>query len=193
MYTCKCTWVTTLYSRKNIYKWFKKRMNFCTDFFSLHRGKLLSVLLLLFVCFRAAPVVYGSSWARGWIKATAEAYATATAMPNQSCLCNLWCSLRRCQMLNPPSRGQGSNPQPQGYCVRFLTCWATMGTPAFCFYFSMSSAIHWEKFHFTTSQGISFRVFMSKTGKYYSFSPLCVYRPQNNSLQILRHWKINVS
>jgi len=31
-----------------------------------------------------APAAFGSSWARGWIGAAAEAYTTATAMPDLS-------------------------------------------------------------------------------------------------------------
>ena len=34
--------------------------------------------------FMATPAAYGSSWARGRIRAAMEAYATATAMPDPS-------------------------------------------------------------------------------------------------------------
>ena len=40
---------------------------------------------VLFVClFTAAPTAYGNSWARGRIRAAAEAYATAMATPDAS-------------------------------------------------------------------------------------------------------------
>ena len=46
---------------------------------------------ILYICmrFRAAPVAYGSSQARGQIRAVAAAYATATAMPDPGCVCDL--------------------------------------------------------------------------------------------------------
>ena len=39
-------------------------------------------------------------------------YATATSTPDLSHVCNLRRSSWQCQILNPPERGQGSNPQP---------------------------------------------------------------------------------
>ena len=51
------------------------------------------------------------------------AYATATAMPDLSHICDLCHSLGKCQILNPLSEGgQESNPHPHGYDVMFLTC-----------------------------------------------------------------------
>ena len=46
-----------------------------------------------FFLFTAAPEACGSSQARGQIEAAAEAYTTATATPDLSCICNLCCSL----------------------------------------------------------------------------------------------------
>ena len=54
----------------------------------------------LFVCFMATPAAYGSSWAKSWIGAIAEAYATATATPDLSCICNLCCILWQRWILN---------------------------------------------------------------------------------------------
>ena len=48
----------------------------------------------------AAPVVYGSSRARGGIVATVEAYVTATPVPGPSCIWELSCSLWQCWILN---------------------------------------------------------------------------------------------
>lgn len=45
--------------------------------------------LLLFSLFRAAPAAYGSSQAKGRIRSAAASYATATAMPDPSYICNL--------------------------------------------------------------------------------------------------------
>ena len=39
----------------------------------------------------------------------------------------------------PIDWGQGSNPHPQGYYVRSLTCWAMTGTPAYPFNQKMGS------------------------------------------------------
>ena len=51
----------------------------------------------------ATPEAYGSSQARGQIGAAAVAYATATAILDPSHICDLWHSLRQCQILNPLS------------------------------------------------------------------------------------------
>ena len=34
------------------------------------------------------------------------AYVTATSLPDPSCICNLHCSLRQCQILNPRSEAR---------------------------------------------------------------------------------------
>ena len=46
-----------------------------------------------FFLFRATPTAYGNSQARGPIRAAAVAYATTTAIPDQSSICDLPCSL----------------------------------------------------------------------------------------------------
>ena len=60
----------------------------------------------VFCPFRAAPVAYGSSQARGRIGAVAPAYTTATATPDPSCVCNLHHSSQQRQILNPLSEGR---------------------------------------------------------------------------------------
>ena len=57
------------------------------------------------------------------------AYTTAITAWNSSCICNLFCSLWQCQILNPLSEARDRNLHPHGYCVMFLTCWTTTGTP----------------------------------------------------------------
>ena len=54
----------------------------------------------------STPVAYGSSWARGQIRATTEAYTTATAMPDPSHICNLCCSWWQHQILNALSEAR---------------------------------------------------------------------------------------
>ena len=56
------------------------------------------------------------------------ACTSATATLDPSHICDLHCSLRQCQILNPTEQGQGLNPHPHGHYVRFLTHWAIMGT-----------------------------------------------------------------
>ena len=54
----------------------------------------------------AKPVSYGGSWARGLIQAAVGAYATATATPDPSYICDLHCSLWQCEILNPLSKAR---------------------------------------------------------------------------------------
>ena len=49
---------------------------------------------------------HGSSQARGWIGAAAEAYATATATLDPSHICNLHRSLQQHQILNSLSEAR---------------------------------------------------------------------------------------
>ena len=62
-------------------------------------------MFFFFWLFRATLAAYGSSQARGWIRAAA-AYAYATAMPNLSRLCDLHHSSWQCQILNPLSEAR---------------------------------------------------------------------------------------
>jgi len=54
----------------------------------------------------AAPTAYGSSQARGQIRAAAEAYTTAMTIPDPSHICELHCSVSTCQILNPLSKAR---------------------------------------------------------------------------------------
>ena len=62
--------------------------------------------LFVFLLFRAEPVAYGGSQTRGWIRASALVYATATAMPDPSWVCDLHHGSRQCQILNPRSKAR---------------------------------------------------------------------------------------
>ena len=42
------------------------------------------------------------------------AYTTATAMPDLSRVCNLYCSSQQCRILNPLSEARDMNPHPHG-------------------------------------------------------------------------------
>ena len=61
------------------------------------------------------------------IRAVAEAYATATATPNLSCIWDLCLSLWQCQIFNT-EQGQGSILHPHMDSIGFLTHWDTIGT-----------------------------------------------------------------
>ena len=56
--------------------------------------------------FRATFVAYGSSQARGLIRAVLPAYTTATAMTDLSHVCNLHHTSWQCQILNPLSKAR---------------------------------------------------------------------------------------
>ena len=51
--------------------------------------------------------IYGSSQARGWIGTAAEAYTTATATPDPSCICDPCHSWGQCHILNSLSKARG--------------------------------------------------------------------------------------
>ena len=78
--------------------------------------------------FRAALVAYGSSQARGWIRAAAAAYATVKAIQDASHICDLHHSSEQCQILNPLSKVRDWT-----HILMVISqvhyCWATMGTP----------------------------------------------------------------
>ena len=66
----------------------------------------ISLRTFIFFFFMAVSVSYGSSRARGWIRAAVEAYATATAIPDLRCICDLHCSLWQHWILNPLSKAR---------------------------------------------------------------------------------------
>ena len=59
--------------------------------------------VFFFFLFMATPVAYGSSQARGQIRAAAEVYITAMPTLDPSCICSLLHSLWQCQILKPLS------------------------------------------------------------------------------------------
>ena len=63
------------------------------------------VLALFFFLFRVILSAYGSSQAA--VGAAAMAYTTATATPDLSCICDLYCSLWQGQIFNPLSEARG--------------------------------------------------------------------------------------
>ena len=80
-----------------------------------------------FLLFRAIPMAYRGSQARG--HSCLLVYTTATAKQDPSCICNLYHSSRQCQILNPLSKAR------DGTCNLVVTsqirfCYATMETPA---------------------------------------------------------------
>ena len=73
------------------------------------------IYLFIYLLFRATPVAYGSSWARGQIRAAAAGLCHSTAMPDPSHLCDLQHSSQQHRILNPLKQSQGLNPHPHGY------------------------------------------------------------------------------
>ena len=81
-----------------------------------------------FCLFRATPMAYRSSQARAWIGAVPLAYTTATATPNQSCICDLHHSSWQCCIFNPLSKARDQTCVLMDISqIRFH--WATTGTP----------------------------------------------------------------
>ena len=70
-----------------------------------------------FLLFSIVPAAYGSSQASRWIGAAAEAYTTATAMLDQSCICNLWHSLHQCWILTPLKETREAESSQRQYWV----------------------------------------------------------------------------
>ena len=74
----------------------------------------------VFLLFRAAPLAYGGSQARGRIGAVSPAYATGTAMQDLSHVCNLHHSLQQRQILNLLSEA-GDQTHNLMFLVRFVS------------------------------------------------------------------------
>ena len=62
--------------------------------------------VFLFFLFRAAPEAYGSSQAKGQIRAVAAAYTAATATPDLNHVCNLRHGSQQRWILNPLSKAR---------------------------------------------------------------------------------------
>ena len=122
------------------------------------------VYFFFFLLFRAIPMAYGSSHARCQIRATA--YTIATAMSDQSCICNLLCSSWQHRILNPPT---GIEPASSWVLVGFIADEPQRELP---FFFLMATPIAYGS---TQGQGLNLSLSCnlhhncSKSG---SFNPL---------------------
>ena len=68
------------------------------------RANILSYFIITFFFFRAAPAAYGSSQARGQIRAAATGLCHSHSNVGLSCVCDLQWSLRQGRLLNPLSK-----------------------------------------------------------------------------------------
>ena len=90
-----------------------------------------SFFLFFFFClFRVTPAAYGSSQARGWIRATAASLPAVIATSDLSCICNPHHSSRQCQILNPVNKARDLT-QVLMHASRICYNWAMMRTPLF--------------------------------------------------------------
>ena len=104
------------------------------DSYDPHRQKHFGVLnfflifFFFFCLFRATPAAYGSSQARGQIRAIAASlYHSPTATKDLSYICNLHKS-QQCWILNPLNKGRDQTRVLMDTCgVCFH--WTTVGTP----------------------------------------------------------------
>ena len=64
---------------------------------------MASFLFFVFLSFRAAPVAYGGSQARGLTRAKPLVYARATTTPDLSRVCDVHHSSQQGRILNPQS------------------------------------------------------------------------------------------
>ena len=72
-----------------------------TDYDHVTLCVIMLVLLTISFLIIAAPMAYEGSQARGQMGAAAEAYATAMATPDLSCICELHCTLWQHWIRNP--------------------------------------------------------------------------------------------
>ena len=115
---CPVVWRTPFNVSISWILWWQSLSTFATTFLLSRGYRILGfvfVLFFFFGFFRAAPLAYGSSQARGWIRATyLPVYITATATPDVSRVCDPYHSSQPCWILNPLSQGQGLNTHPHG-------------------------------------------------------------------------------
>ena len=64
------------------------------------------IFLYFYFLLMVASAAYGSSCARDRIRASAEVYTTAMAIPNLSTSVSLCCSFQQCRILNPLSEAR---------------------------------------------------------------------------------------
>ena len=74
------------------------------------------IFIFIFWLFKATPAAYGGSQARDQTRA----YATATATPDLSCICNLHHSSQQCQILTLWAR-PGIEPATSWFLVGFIS------------------------------------------------------------------------
>ena len=67
---------------------------------------VFSRFLLYFFLFKATPVAYGSSQARGRMELQLQVYTTAAAIKDLNCIYDLGCSLWQHWILNPLSEAR---------------------------------------------------------------------------------------
>jgi len=63
----------------------------------------------IYLLFRATPIAYGGSRARGRIRAVASGLATVTATQDLSLIFDLYHSSQQCRILNPLSKASNGN------------------------------------------------------------------------------------
>ena len=105
----------------------------------------VNLFFFFFFClFRPAPVTYGSSQARGWIRAAAADVHHSHS--NARSELHLWATLQLAAIgiLNPLSKA-GVEPASSWILVRFLTRWATVGIPMSYFFYDLWTLNHTYK------------------------------------------------
>ena len=86
---------------------FSKILSCCLFFFNFNFYLFIFIFnFFVFCLFRATPMVYGGSQARGLIGATAASLHHSHAMQDSGQICNLHCSSRQHWILNPLSRAR---------------------------------------------------------------------------------------
>ena len=137
-----------------------------------------------------APTAYGSSRARGWIRAAAaglhHSHGNTGSEPYLQPTPQLAITLDP----KPTEQGQGSNPHPHGHCVKFLTCWATLGTHVL-----IKSSIHICWFYYFFSK-IEFKIKpWAKKGtaplinaeQHYKDFPICLQFPWQLLIKVIKY------
>ena len=111
-------------------KWLRKRAKKSQERYKISQDYQMQVsffFLFFFFCFfRAAPVAYGNSQARGRIRGTAAGLHHSKASPGL--ICNQHHSYSNAGSLTHWAR-PGIKPGPSQILVRFLTCWTMTETP----------------------------------------------------------------
>ena len=113
---------------------------------------ILFFILLFLLFFRAVPVAYGSSQARGWIRAAAAAYTTATATQDLTYVCSLYHSLEQHQILSLLSKARNWTHilmDTSWVCY----CWTATGTPVWALF-------KWKKLVHSNVVYICFSIFL---------------------------------